>query len=74
MRRITIVTKPRSRVEKVERIDDKNFVVSVRALPQEGQANRAVLSALAEYFKVPPSRIRIVSGASARKKIIDVDE
>jgi hypothetical protein len=72
--RITVTTKPRSKVEKVERVDDKNFVVSVRALPVEGQANRAVLLALADYLEVPLSRIRIVSGAGARKKIIDIDE
>ena len=72
--RITVVTKPRAKVAKVERIDDRNYVISVRAQPVEGQANRAVLSALAEYFDVPLSGIRIVSGARARKKVIDVDE
>ncbi|OYT69719.1 MAG: hypothetical protein CFK49_11075 [Armatimonadetes bacterium JP3_11] len=36
--------------------------------PTDGAASRAVIRLLADYFGVPPSRIRLVSGASSRQK------
>lgn len=71
--RVSVKTKPRSSVERVERIDEKNFVVQVREPAADGRANEAVISALARFLKVPPSRIRLVSGARARHKIVDID-
>lgn len=53
--------------------DPPTLVVRVRAAPTEGLANAACVKALAEAFGVPRSGIRIVSGASARSKVVDVE-
>jgi len=71
--RISVRTKPGARVESVERVDDTHFVVAVRERPIEGRANQAVVAALARHFNIAPSRIRIVSGAGGRNKIVDVE-
>ena len=70
--RIFVTVKTRARAEKVEKIDEMHFSVSVRERPFEGRANRAVLSAIADYFHISPSRVAIVSGASSREKCIDI--
>ena len=56
----------------MEKISDAEFIVSVKEPPVRGAANAAILRALAEYFEKPISNVRIVSGHTSRRKIIDV--
>ena len=70
--KITVKAKPNAREEKVEKIDDQNFVVSVTEPPEKGKANDAIRNALAVYFKIESSRVKIVSGYSSRNKIIEI--
>ena len=70
--KITVKAKPNAREEKVEKIDDQNFVVSVTEPPEKGKANDAIRNALAVYFKIGSSRVKIVSGYSSRNKIIEI--
>jgi hypothetical protein len=68
--KIFVKAKPDSNENKVEKIDDSNFVVSVKDPPVQGRANRAIIRLLSEYFHTP--NIRIVSGHTSRQKIVDV--
>jgi len=70
--KISVKAKPNAREEKVEKIDENNFVVSVKERPEKGKANEAIRNALAVYFKVASSRVKIVSGYSSRNKIVEV--
>ena len=70
--RINIKAKPNSKEEKVERVDENNYVVSVKEPPIKGKANGAIKNALAIYFRIASSRIKIVSGYSSRNKIIEI--
>ncbi len=70
--KIFIKAKPNSQNKSVEKIDDAHFVVSVKEPPVRGLANAAIIRALADYFKVSPSRIRIISGYTARQKILEI--
>lgn len=71
--RIFVKAKPKSRIEKVEKTDETHFTVSVKEPPADGRANYAIECALAEYFGISGSRVRIVSGLSSRQKIAEVD-
>jgi len=71
--KINIKAKPNSREEKVEKIDDNNFVICVKEPPEKGKANNAIKNALAVYFKIASSRVKIVSGYSSRNKIIVIE-
>jgi uncharacterized protein YggU (UPF0235/DUF167 family) len=51
---------------------ERHFVVAVAARAVEGAANRAIERALAKYFDVAPLRVRIVAGATAKDKIVEV--
>lgn len=70
--RINIKAKPGDREEKIEKIDDLNYIVSVKELPIKGRANDAIRNALAVYFKIGSSRVKIISGYSSRNKIIEI--
>ena len=70
--KINVKAKPGSREEKVEKVDEQNFVVSVKEPPEKGKANEAIRNALAVYFKTGSSRVKIVSGYSSRNKIIEI--
>ena len=72
MNRIFVKVKPNSKTEKVGRIDDAHFVVSIKEPPTENKANFAVLGVLADYLGVAISRIRLVSGKNARNKVFEV--
>ena len=69
--RINIKAKPDSNENKVEKIDDQNFVVSVKDPPVQGRANRAVIKLLSEYFHTP--NVRIVSGHISRNKVVEIN-
>ncbi len=85
MRKIIVLTKPNSKTEKVERLEpaqlpmsgyDQELVtykVSVTAPPVHGKANEAVHKALSTYFKLPLSRIRLLRGATSKRKIFEID-
>ena len=68
--RINIKAKPNSSENKVEKIDDLNFVVSVKDPPVQGRANRAIIKLLSEYFHSP--NVKIVLGHMSRQKVIEI--
>ncbi|MDD2696961.1 MAG: DUF167 domain-containing protein [Candidatus Pacebacteria bacterium] len=70
--KIFVRVKPKAKEEKVEKIDDINFKVSVKQVPEKGRANSAVIRALAGYFGISQSSIQIVSGSNSKLKIIEI--
>ncbi len=49
---------------------DITFKVYVRAIAENGKANRAVRAVLADFLKIPQSRLEIISGETGRLKRI----
>lgn len=70
--RIEVQAKPRAREERVEKIDDMHFVVAVKEPPIQGQANAAIIRALAAHFSIAPSRVRIISDHISRQKLVEI--
>jgi uncharacterized protein len=60
------------RTELVGRHGDA-WKVRVSAPPEDGRANDAVLSLLAERVGVPRRAVAIVSGHSSREKVVQMD-
>ena len=71
--KIQVKVKPNSKIEEVSQEGD-SFIIKVKEPPKEGKANRAVIKLLAEYFGVPQSQVRILSGFRSRNKVIEVAE
>ena len=71
--KIQVRVKPDSKTEEV--IQEANsFVVKVKAPPEKGKANQAVIKLLAQHFGVSQSQVRILSGFRKRNKVIEVVE
>ena len=70
--KIVVTVKPHARQSGVEQLVDGTYKVSVNAPPHEGQANEAVIEALAHHLSVPKSSLRIVSGTRGKVKLIEV--
>ena len=70
--KISVKAKPNAKEENVEKIDDLNYIVSVKEPPIKGKANEAIRNALAVYFKTSSSRVKIASGYNSRNKIIEI--
>ncbi|MCX5668391.1 MAG: DUF167 domain-containing protein [Candidatus Omnitrophica bacterium] len=70
--RITVLVKAGRKEGKVERLSDNNFSVWVKEKPREGKANYAVRESIAEYFKLPKSRVKLVSGETSKTKLFDI--
>lgn len=70
--KIFIQVKPNSKNQKIEKISENGFIISVKEPPIDGKANRAVIKIIAEIFKVPQTKVRITSGFSAKKKILEI--
>lgn len=71
--KIVVHAKPRSKEERIDKIGDHEFVVSVKEPPVQGRANEAVMGVVAGYFNAPRSRVRIISGHSGRRKVLEIN-
>ncbi len=69
---ISVAVKPQARKESVTQTNPGEYQVSVNAPAHEGKANRAVIELLSDYFSVPKSKVKIVRGETARKKIVSI--
>ncbi len=77
--KLTIKVTPNSMQDLVKEAGVNSFgnrVLKVKtvASAQDGKANEALISILADYLKVKKSAIKITSGETARLKLVDVEE
>lgn len=70
--KISVKVKTRARETTVEKLPDNSFLVRVSEAPVEGRANQAVIRILAQYLKIAPSRLRILSGEKAKQKVVEI--
>lgn len=70
--KLTIKVKTNAKENRVENTADGGWRVLVKAPPQEGRANEAVIEALAGHFCVPKSRIAIIGGFKSKTKIVRI--
>lgn len=73
-RTLVVRVKPGSRKGPlVEPGDDGSLTVYVQERAVDGKANEAVVKVLARHLDVAPSRVRLVSGQTARIKRFRID-
>jgi uncharacterized protein YggU (UPF0235/DUF167 family) len=71
--RIAIRVRPGSTRPGVGGEHDGALVVRVSAQAVDGKATEAALTAVAKSFGVPRTAVRLVSGATSRTKLIEID-
>ena len=71
--RLTLRVTPGARVEAIT-IEAGRVIVKVRAQPEDGKANAAVLDLLATALGLATSRLRLLRGATGRDKQVQIVE
>ncbi len=71
--RVTVRVTPRAGREGLERTPTGELKALVAAPAEGGKANAAVCRLVAEALGVPKSRVRVVRGATARIKVLEID-
>jgi uncharacterized protein YggU (UPF0235/DUF167 family) len=70
--RLTVHVRPNSRVNLVTQTSEDTYSVLTTATPERGKANDQVIRLLAKHLNLPPRRLRLVLGKTAREKLIEV--
>jgi uncharacterized protein (TIGR00251 family) len=75
--RVRLKVAPKSKREQIGGLLDepdgsKALKVSVTAAPEDGRANAAVIALLAKEWGVAKSAISVVSGATDRRKLVEI--
>jgi uncharacterized protein YggU (UPF0235/DUF167 family) len=82
--KIIVKAKPGAKLTKVEEStpaislfsrqkDLRTFKVWVKEKAVHGAANEGVINALADFFDIPKSRVRLLSGGISKEKIFEID-
>lgn len=77
MHKIHIIAKPKSKIEKIIHVwkdlyDIDTYEVYISDLPQNWQANTAIIKSLAKYFNKPQSYIKIISWHRWKDKLFEI--
>ena len=71
MLRICTVIKPNSKADSIEKVGDE-LLVRVKAPAVDGKANEAAVKLIAKYYDVPKTRVKLIRGATSRKKVFEI--
>ncbi len=71
--RIAVRITPRAAADRIDGWAGGELRVRVTAPPVEGRANAALVRLLAEALGIAPSRVRVVTGATGRRKLVEAE-
>jgi len=64
------VVKTNARENRVEKLDEDEYLVLIKEAPKRGRANVVLLKLLSKHFR---GQARILSGFTSRKKVIEIE-
>jgi uncharacterized protein (TIGR00251 family) len=70
---LDILVQPRASRAKIGPMHDGRLKIAVTAPPVDGEANAAVIDAVARWLGVARRTVEVVTGASSRRKTVQVD-
>lgn len=69
--RLAVRVTPGARVEALDIVQGR-LLAKVRAKPEDGKANAAVLALVAKALDIPASRLSLLRGATSREKLLQI--
>jgi hypothetical protein len=73
--RITVKVKPNAQKNEIKRwFDETTCKIAVTAPPTDGQANKELISYLADTLNVPRQSVNIIHGHGGRKKLLELPD
>ena len=73
MARLTVKVHPRARRTAISGRFGDAWKLDLAAPPVDGKANDECIRFFAQLCRVPQSRVRIVTGAAARLKVVEIE-
>jgi uncharacterized protein len=71
--RVCLYVQPGSSKTQIAGMHDGLTKVRVAAPPVDGAANQALVEFVAKRLGIPRSRVRVVSGLTSRRKVLEID-
>lgn len=71
--RINVYVQPRASKTAIAGMHDGCIKIRLAAPPVDGAANAALVEFVAERLNVAKSKVRVVTGFSSRRKVVEVD-
>ena len=70
---LQIVVQPRASKDELVELNEQGLKVRITAPPVDGKANKHLIRFLAKTFKVPVSRVELLSGEKGRHKRLAIE-
>ena len=67
---LLLYIQPGASKSEIKGIHGTRLKISIKAPPVDGAANEAVIEFLADHYRIPRSRIHLISGKTSRQKNI----
>jgi uncharacterized protein (TIGR00251 family) len=71
--RLLVIVMPGAARDEIVGRHGEGWKVRVAAAPERGRANAALVTLLADALRVERDSVRVVGGASGRRKVVQVD-
>ena len=71
--RVVVRVYPRARKQEIEELPSGELKLKVKSPPLKGRANQEVIEILSSYFRLSPSRVRIIRGENSRLKLVSLE-
>lgn len=69
---VSVKVNPKARLNRVEDDGEGGYTVWTTAAPDKGQANEAVVKALADHLGISRSSLTLKRGATSRRKLFEI--
>jgi uncharacterized protein len=53
-------------------VNGDEIIIPIKSEPKHGKANKELIRKISDFFGVPENSIRIISGLTSKKKIIEI--
>jgi uncharacterized protein (TIGR00251 family) len=72
--RVEVYIQPRAAKTELAGVHGDSIKIRIAAPPVENAANYALIEFIAERLGIAKRRVRVVSGATSRKKVLEIDD
>ncbi len=70
--RVYIKVIPKSSQNKLEKQADGSYKAWVRAVPEKGRANQALVELVAQEWQVAKNQVEVIAGKTSRTKLVEI--
>ena len=72
--RVEVYIQPRAAKTELAGMHGDSIKIRIAAPPVDNAANHAMIEFMAERLGIAKRRVRVVSGAASRKKVLEIDD